>query len=135
MSLTEGSIVTLPGGVEAVATAVMNNQGQQVSDFSPVVEFPAPPANSLLSAVAYSASEVIAKVANPDRRGLLLVNSTDKQIYIAFSDHVTFASFSFIMAPGSTYEGPIGGYTGRVMALWNGEPSVFAYLHVTELLA
>lgn len=135
MSLSVGSIVNLPGGVEAVATAVYDDQGQQVSDFSPLVEFPMPPATSLLSAVAFSNSEVLVRPANPDRLGLFMVNDTDKPVYISFGEAVTYASFTLVLSPGATYEGPIGGYTGKIMALWKGEPTIPAtFLHTTELL-
>lgn len=95
-----------------------------------VESFPSP-ASSALTQVATSASSVSVLASNAARKGLILVNATNKICYIAFAATSSTTAFTVKLTKDDTYEMNMGVYTGAISAIFDAVGT--GNLMVTEL--
>ena len=84
-----------------------------------------------LSNVASSATSVTLLSANTARRGLLVVNDSDKAMYVKYGTTASATSFTAKIAIGGSWEMPEPIFQGRIDAIWDTGPTGSA--RVTEL--
>jgi hypothetical protein len=95
-----------------------------------ITAFTAP--NAALSSVALSVTTVAVLSSNSGRRGLILVNDSNRDCYIAFAATASTSAYSFLMTKNSTYfmdKGTV--YSGAIAAIWGSSGT--GNLRVTEL--
>lgn len=80
--------------------------------------------------VACSISTVSLAQNNPDRLCLIIMNDTNKDMYLRFGPGASLLSFSLIIPKDAVYEVP-SCWTGEVTAVWKNPGTGFA--RVTEL--
>ncbi len=115
----------------AQAVAVVDANGDQITDFSATVTFPASPANATLSNVTASATSVSLLAANVDRRQFRIHNASGKVLYVAFGATATTTAFSILVAANADYESPMDCYTGAISGIWNGTGGAARITEVT----
>ena len=109
----------------AKAVAVVNTNGDQLNGFDQ-----SRPANATLTSVASSVTSVTLAAANAARRGLVVVNDSNKVLRIAFAAAATATDFTYKVGGGATVELPLNGYTGDVSGIWE---SANGNARVTEI--
>lgn len=83
-----------------------------------------------LSSVSSSVSNTQVLAANALRAGATIYNGADVNMYLAFNNLATTASYTVIIGSEQYYEVPAG-YTGMMYAVWDTDPE--GYAHVTEI--
>lgn len=84
-----------------------------------------------VASVNASASSVTLKAANANRRGMLVANDADKDLYLKYGATASQASFTVKIAPAGYWEMPFPIYTGVVDGIWASNPTGSA--KITEL--
>ncbi|AKG21269.1 hypothetical protein [Calothrix sp. 336/3] len=72
-------------------------------------------APQISNSLSTTASVLVA--SNSNRKGLTFFNSSDKTIYVDFSNSVTTSDYAFKLAPDAYYEMPQPIYTGAFHAI------------------
>jgi|CXWL01.1.fsa_nt_gi hypothetical protein len=92
-----------------------------------------PPATSAVTAVAASTSVVTLLALNAARRGGVIFNKADRDLYVKFGASASATSFTFIIPPDG-YE-PLIPYTGAITGIWDTGVNTAMSAHLTELSA
>lgn len=111
----------------AQAVAVVDANGDQITNFTSVAT---PPANATLTSVASSASSVSLLAANASRRRFRIHNASSKTLYVAFGATASATAFSVLIASNANYESPLNDYTGDISGIW---ASANGFARITEV--
>ncbi len=85
-----------------------------------------------VASVNASAVNTTLKAANSRRRGLIVYNAADKDLYLKLGATASLSSYTIkIAAEGGCWEMPIPIYTGVIDVIWAADPTGSA--KVTEL--
>lgn len=114
----------------AQAVAVVDANGDQITDFSSTVTFPDPPSTAALTNVTSSASSVAILAANANRRQFLIYNDSSKTLRVAFGVTASATAFSILIPSKGSYESPMNGFTGDLNGIWD---SANGFARVTEV--
>lgn len=90
-----------------------------------------PALSAVVSNIAASAESATLAALNTARRGLLVFNDSNKDMYLKYGATASASSFSVKLAAGAYWEMPHPIYTGIVDAIWATGPTGAA--RVTEL--
>lgn len=90
-----------------------------------------PAGAAALANVNASASSVTLRAAKAGRRGLIIYNDADKDLYVKYGATASATSFTVKVLAGGYWEMPIPIYTGVVDGIWASGPTGAA--RITEL--
>lgn len=113
---------------DAFAVAMVDGNGDQITGFDP-----SRPGTATLAQIAQSATSVVLAASNAARRGLVIYNDTNKDLYIAFAGTATTTAFTALLPGKGSWELPLNGYTGVISGIWSAAGAGNAM--VTELTA
>jgi len=74
-----------------------------------------------LSSLASAATSQPLVAANPDRRGLIVVNTDANDLFLKYGATASTADFSVKVAAGGSWTMPAPVFTGRIDAIWAGD--------------
>ena len=137
---TESTLSTLNGKVTACNTGAVtistalpagtNNIGDvDVASLPAVVD--ATYSTSAVTSVVSSATSTSILANNASRRMAIMVNDSDKNVYVKLGTTASTTSFSYKLTPGQTLELPTPVYTGAIDAIWDAGPT--GSMRVTEI--
>ena len=137
---TESTLSTLNGKVTACNTGAVtistalpagtNNIGDVDVLTLPDVAIKNYSTSAVTSVVSAAVSTSIL-ASNPNRRMAIMVNDTDKSVYVKLGATASTTSFSYKLSPGQILELPIPIYTGAIDAIWETSPT--GSMRVTEI--
>ena len=116
MALLGGSLRDL-NDVRALDVAVVDADGNQITDFTTTVQFPDPPTVSTVAAVSVGPISTALLVADPNRRVFMIVNDGSNKVFVSFGAVASTTTFTMIIPKNGVYEGSVGGYAGAVSAI------------------
>jgi len=87
--------------------------------------------SSSVTSVVSAAVSTSILASNANRRMAIMVNDTDKNVYVKLGATASTTSFSYKLTPGQTLELPIPVYTGAIDAIWDTSPT--GSMRVTEI--
>lgn len=122
------------GGDASAANQVAGNAALVSIDTkltAPVAVADTRPSTSSVTNVSAQATSVTVAAANAARRGLLVFNDADKNLYLKLGATASVTSYSVRIAAGGYYEVPNPSYSGIVDGIWEAAPTGAA--RVTEL--
>lgn len=109
-----GATIRFLANARPLDVAVVDGLGDQLTGFDS-----SRPANATITSVGASVTSVTIAAANAARRQLIVVNDGNKTLYLAFAATATTAAYTYLVAAGQTYTGPVNGYTGIVTGIWS----------------
>jgi len=112
MALLGASLRTLTDA-RPMDVSIVDGTGAHVTSFAT----PTPPANATLTSVVTSTTSAVLAALNTSRRQLIIVNDSNKVLYIAFAATATSTAYTVQLGGGATYVSPLGGYTGVVSGI------------------
>lgn len=137
---TESTLSTLNGKVTACNTGAVtistalpagtNNIGDVDVLTLPDVAIKNYSTSAVTSVVSAAVSTSIL-ASNANRRMAIMVNDTDKSVYVKLGATASTTSFSYKLSPGQILELPIPIYTGAIDAIWETSPT--GSMRVTEI--
>lgn len=137
---TESTLSTLNGKVTACNTGAVTISSalpagtNNIGDVD-VLTLPAVVAatysTSAVTSVVSAATSTSILTSNANRRMAIMVNDSDKNVYVKLGATASTTSFSYKLAPGQTLELPIPVYTGAIDAIWETSPT--GSMRVTEI--
>ena len=137
---TESTLSTLNGKVTACNTGAVtistalpagtNNIGDVDVLTLPDVAIKNYSTSAVTSVVSAAVSTSIL-ASNANRRIAIMVNDTDKSVYVKLGATASTTSFSYKLSPGQILELPIPIYTGAIDAIWETSPT--GSMRVTEI--
>lgn len=137
---TESTLSTLNGKVTACNTGAVTISSalpagtNNIGDVD-VLTLPAVVAatysTSAVTSVVSAATSTSILASNANRRMAIMVNDSDKNVYVKLGATASTTSFSYKLAPGQTLELPIPVYTGAIDAIWETSPT--GSMRVTEI--
>lgn len=83
------------------------------------------------TSVAASATSVQILHSHSGRRGAILVNGSDKAVYVKFGNTASTTSYTYKMLAGATLELPEPVYTGKIDGIW--ESGATGSMYITDL--
>jgi hypothetical protein len=83
------------------------------------------------TSVAASATSVQLLASQSNRRGVILVNGSDKTAYVKFGNTASTTSYTYKLITGATVEFPSPVYTGKVDCIW--ESGATGSMYITDL--
>lgn len=89
------------------------------------------PTTGTLSQLVVSASSQVALALNTSRKGFIMVNDSNKTIWVAFAATASASAYTYKILPNSTIEPNFGSYTGVISAI--SLSGVAGNLVITEL--
>jgi hypothetical protein len=117
MSLVPASIRLLNDDVRALDIAVVDADGNQITDFTTTVQFPDPPSQAALTAVATSTTSAELLAANAGRRQVFIYNDSNATLFVAFAATATSTAFTVIIGKNSQWQSDLNGYTGVISGI------------------
>lgn len=137
---TESTLSTLNGKVTACNTGAVTISAalpagtNNIGDVD-IVSLPSVVAatysTSSVTSVTSAAVSTSILASNANRRMAIMVNDTDKNVYIKLGATASTTSFSYKLTPGQTLELPMPVYTGAIDAIWDSSPT--GSMRVTEI--
>lgn len=119
MSLLAATIRLLTGEVRAVDVAINDAAGNQLSGFDQTR-----PANAAITTVAVSAVSAVLLALNAARRQVVVQNTSNQTIYIAFAATATTAAFTILIGKNGYWESQMNSYTGVMSVIASGAGNV-----------
>lgn len=92
-----------------------------------------PPSSAAVTEVAASESAVTLLASNSARRGGVIHNGADRDLYVKFGASASTTSFTFLLAPDQ-YAALVP-YTGIITGIWTSGVDTNLDAHLTELSA
>lgn len=133
LSTLNGKITACNTGAVTISTALpagTNNIGDvDVLTLPAVVA--ATYSTSAVTSVASAATSTSILASNANRRMAIMVNDSDKNVYVKLGATASTTSFSYKLTPGQTLELPMPVYTGAIDAIWDAGPT--GSMRVTEI--
>lgn len=137
---TESTLSTLNGKVTACNTGAVTISSalpagtNNIGDVD-VLTLPAVVAatysTSAVTSVVSAATSTSILASNVNRRMAIMVNDSDKNVYVKLGATASTTSFSYKLAPGQTLELSMPVYTGAIDAIWETSPT--GSMRVTEI--
>jgi len=116
--------------ISAALPAGTNNIGDVDVLSLPSVALTTYSTSSVTSVVSAAVSTSIL-ASNANRRMAILVNDTDKTVYVKLGATASVTSYSYRLTPLQTLEIPFPIYTGAIDAIWDSSPT--GSMRVTEI--
>lgn len=129
MSLITGSVREV-GDARPMDVVLLNSAGQPVFGFDP-----SRPSTATQTQLTFTAAAQAIAAANAARRQLIVVNNTNKTLFLSFAGAATLSNYAIPVASGATYIGDLNGYTGDVSGILASAPSSSNKVNVTEVTA
>ncbi len=76
------------------------------------------PATPTLAQVALSATSVTILASSASRKGFIVVNDSNRILYLAFGATATTSAYTVKLQPNTMYESPTAVYTGVISGIW-----------------
>lgn len=133
LSTINGKVTACNTGAVTISTALpagTNNIGDVDVLTLPDVAIKNYSTSSVTSVVSAAVSTSIL-ASNANRRMAIMVNDTDKSVYVKLGATASTTSFSYKLSPGQILELPIPIYTGAIDAIWETSPT--GSMRVTEI--
>lgn len=122
-----GSFTELANDKRVADVALFDANGVQLSGFDQ-----SRPANATLTQPTVNTTSSVIAAANPARRGLIVVNTSGRKLFVAFAATVTSTAYTYEVSNGNQFEIPLNGYTGDVSVVTNAGSGT---IRVTEVTA
>jgi hypothetical protein len=113
------------GDTRAHDVAVVDGSGNHLTGFDPTR-----PATATITSVAASTTSVSLLAANASRRRVVITNDGNATLYIAFAATASTTAFTYVVAKGQVFDGPLNDYTGDISGIWS---SVSGNARITEI--
>jgi hypothetical protein len=133
LSTLNGKITACNTGAVTISTALPagnNNIGDVDVASLPAVTLTTYSTSSVTSVVSAAVSTSIL-ASNANRRMAILVNDTDKAVYVKLGATASVTSYTYRLTPLQTLELPFPIYTGAIDAIWDSSPT--GSMRVTEI--
>ena len=133
LSALNGKVTACNTGAITISTALpagTNNIGDVDVASLPAVTLTTYSTSSVTSVVSAAVSTSIL-ASNANRRMAILVNDTDKVVYVKLGATASLTSYTYRLTPLQTLELPFPIYTGAIDAIWDSSPT--GSMRVTEI--
>ena len=133
LSTLNGKVTACNTGAVTISTALPagnNNIGDVDVASLPAVTLTTYSTSSVTSVVSAAVSTSIL-ASNANRRMAILVNDTDKAVYVKLGATASVTSYTYRLTPLQTLELPFPIYTGAIDAIWDSSPT--GSMRVTEI--
>lgn len=130
MSLLSGNVRELTNSELSLDVSIVDADGVQITDFSPVVTFPTPPATAAITSPSVTTTSTTVLAANAARRQCIIHNDSASKVFIAFAATATTTAFTFELGGNSTFVSEMSSYTGIITGIKSTGSST---LRVTEI--
>ncbi len=129
-SATGEEFVQIRQGANA-ATVTASNELKVIDTNAGLISGKMSPSSAAITSVALTASSQSALASNPNRKGFVLVNDSNKIAYVAFGATATTAAYTYKLQPNTVVESQSWVYTGAISVI--SISGVSGNLVITEL--
>lgn len=127
-----------PGTAGSPVGGVLTVQGDPAGTPIPVTVEPLSATSAVITRVAASIASVLLKAANADRISLVIVNDSNRVLYVHFGGGpATATDYTYKLGPDDRLDPEsFGGWDGAVYGIWAGVgPALSGAAQITELTA